>query len=253
MSEPANPAPTARPRPGTVTNASYLLYLAAALIAVSAAVSFATVGTVSTVYREAYAGSSLEGADGFVVGTTVVSAILQLLIAIALVALALLNNQGRNGARIATWVVAGLGVCCTGLGVGGTAFSGMGTGGGSAADVPDPAEVQRRLEAELPSWSAPLTLICSIVALLALVAAIILLALPASNEFFRKQPAGVDPALPGAAYPGQPGGGEPGYPQYPASGQQPGAGTDPGYPQYPPPGQQPPSNPPGNPPNPPSN
>ncbi|MDG4790776.1 hypothetical protein O7626_33540 [Micromonospora sp. WMMD1102] len=247
MSEPANPAPTARPRPGTVTNASYLLYLAAALIAVLAAVSFATVGTVSTVYREAYAGSDLEGADGFIVGTTVVSAVLQLLVAIALVVLALLNNQGRNGARIATWVVAGLGVCCTGLGAGGSAFSGMGAGGGSTGDVPDPAEVQRRLEAELPSWSGPLTLICSIVALLALIAAIILLALPASNEFFRKQPAGVDPALPGAAYPGQPTG-EPGYPQYPPAGQQPGAGTDPGYP----PSGQPPSNPPGNPPTPPN-
>ncbi|AVT40116.1 hypothetical protein [Plantactinospora sp. BB1] len=242
MSEPANSAPTARPRPSTVTNASYLLYLAAALIAVSTAVSLATLGTVSTIFREEYAGTSVEGAEGFAVGITVFSAVLQLLIAIGLVVLALLNNQGRNGARIATWVVAGIGVCCTGFGAAGQALSGVGTGGGSTADGPDNAEIQRRLEAELPSWSEPLTLICSIVALLALIAAIILLALPASNEFFRKQPAGWEPPVPGATYPGQP----------PYPGQASTTGTDPGYPQYPPAG--PPSDPPGNPPsNPPSN
>ncbi|MFY1674211.1 hypothetical protein ACN27G_30405 [Plantactinospora sp. WMMB334] len=249
MSEPANFAPTARPRPSTVTYASYLLYLAAALIVVTAAVSFATLGTISTIFEEEYAGTSLEGAEGFIVGATVFSAVLQLLIAIGLVVLGLLNAQGRNGARIATWVVAGLGVCCSGLGVGGSAFSGMGAGTGSAGDVPDAAEVQRRLEAELPSWSEPVSMICSVIALLALIAAIILLALPASNEFFRKQPAGAEPPLPGGAYPAA--GTDPGYPT---------AGTDPGYPSYPPtgtpPGTPPSTNPPpGTPPsdNPPTN
>ncbi|GAA3743280.1 hypothetical protein GCM10022225_28540 [Plantactinospora mayteni] len=241
MSEPVNPAPTARPRPGTVTIATYLLYLTAALFAVVAAIGFATLGTISTVFREEYAGTSAEGAEGFAVGASAFGSVVQLLIALGLVVLGLLTSQGRNGARIATWVVAGLGVCCAGLSVGGSAFSGMGAGG-TTGDVPDPAVVQRRLEAELPSWSGPVTLAFSIIALLALIAAIVLLALPASNEFFRKQPVGWEPPVPGAAYPGQP----------PYPGQGPTAGTDPGYPQYPPAG--PPSNPPGNPPtNPPPN
>ncbi|MEQ4300735.1 hypothetical protein ABNF97_04955 [Plantactinospora sp. B6F1] len=240
MSEPANPASTARPRPGTVTIATYLLYLTAAMLAVTAAVGFATLGAISTAFRDAYAGTAAEGAEGFAVAVTAFGAVLQLLIAIGLVVLGVLNNQGRNAARIATWVVGGIGVCCTGLGLAGTATSGMSTGG--AEDLPDTAEIQRRLEAEVPSWSEPVTTVLSIIALLALLGAIVLLALPASNEFFRKQPPGWEPPVPGAAYPEQPP-----YPGQPST-----PGADPGYPQYPPAG--PPSNPPGNPPsNPPGN
>jgi hypothetical protein len=245
----------ARPRPGSVTISSYLLYAAAVLLAVVAITGLATLGTVSDVFGDAYAGTSVEGAEGFIVGVTAFFAVVQLLFAIAFVVLALLNNQGRNAARITTWVVAGLGACCTGISLGGTAAGGMNTGTSSTGDMPDPQVIQERLDAALPSWSGPLTLVFSILVFVALLAAIVLLALPASNAFFRKQPAGFEPPVPGAAYPGQaPSAGvDPAYPSYP--GQAPSSGADPAYPAYP--GQTPPSgtdpnNPPGNPPNNPS-
>ncbi|MFC6018954.1 hypothetical protein ACFP2T_22440 [Plantactinospora solaniradicis] len=253
MSEPVNPAVAARPRPGSVTISSYLLYAAAVLLAVVAITGLATLGTVADVYGDAYAGSSVEGAEDFIVGFSAFVGVVQLLFAVAYVVLAMLNNQGRNAARITTWVVAGLGVCCTGIGLGGSAAGGMNTS--STGDMPDPKVVQEQLEAALPSWTGPLTLVCSILVFLLLLAVIVLLALPASNAFFRKQPAGSEPPVPGAAYPGQAGpGGDPSYPAYP--GQSPSPGADPAYPAYPgqtPPSGTDPSNPPSNPPGPPSN
>ncbi|MBF9130714.1 hypothetical protein I0C86_17360 [Plantactinospora sp. S1510] len=241
MSEPVNPTAAARPRPGSVTISSYLLYAAAVLLAVVAITGLSTIGTVSEVYGDAYAGSSVEGAEDFIVGVSAFVAVVQLLFAVGYVVLALLNNQGRNGARIATWVVAGLGVCCTGVGLGGTAAGGMNTS--STGDMPDPKVIQERLEDALPPWTGPLSLVCSILVFVLLLAVIVLLALPASNAFFRKQPAGFEPPVPGAAYPGQvaSSGGEPAYPAYPQQS----SGTDPAYPGQTPPSGTDPSNPPG--------
>lgn len=234
MSAPGSPAPTARVRPGSVTIASYLLYLTAVLFAASAIITFSTLGTLDKVFTDAYAGTAAEGTEGFVIVVSVVGAVVQLVIALALVVLALLNNQGRNAARITTWVVGGLGLCCAGLGLAGNAVNGMGAGStGTSGDLPDAQAIQDRLEAELPSWSGPLTLVFSIVMFLALLGAIILLALPASNSYFKRPAAGWEPPVPGAAYPGQ-------QPPYP--GQQPPSGADPGYPPQGPAG--PPNNPP---------
>jgi hypothetical protein len=102
-------------------------------------------------------------------------------------------------------------------------------GAGNNANGPDPAEVQRRLEAGLPGWYNPITTTLSVISLLALLGALILLALPASNPFFRKRTAAEEPPMPGGAY------GQPSYPSYPD------------YPTYPP-GEPPLPPPPGTPP-----
>lgn len=254
MSDPHNPAaPAAKSRPSSVTISSYLLFLVALLFAIGAIVGLSTLGTISDVYREAYAGTTVEGAESLITIFGAISAVIQLLFAAAFVVLAMLNNRGRNGSRITTWVLAGLGVCCTGLTLGGSAFSGMNTG--ASGDMPDPAEVQRSLDAALPGWVGPVSITTSVISLLALLAAAILLLLPASNEFFRKPQAGAwEPPVPGSAYPGQPGA-EPGYPPYPPTGgpagypppggaggyPPPTAPGDPGYPPVPPPGNQPPT------------
>jgi hypothetical protein len=146
----------------------------------------------------------------------------RLLLAIGLVVLALLNNQGKNGARITTWVVGGISLCCSGLGVAGTAVTGsmtFDTGNGPSA-----REVEQRLAEALPSWYTPTTVILSVISLLAILGAIILLTLPASNAFFRRPQPAWDPSMP---YPYQPQYPYPGQPQYPY----------PGQPQYPYPGQ----------------
>jgi hypothetical protein len=222
VSDPQQPgtAPT-RVRPSTVTVSSYLLFAAAALIAVGGIVSISTAGATARVYREVYAGTQAAGSEGFAVAATVVGAVLNLLVAAGLVVLALLNNRGKNPARIVTWVVGGLTVCCSGVGLIGTAaLSNLSLP--TQPGMPSQADVQRRLDDTLPGWVSPVTLVVGILALVALLGALILLALPASNAFFRKPAAQTwDPLAGGYPYPGQ---AYPGYP--PAPG--------PGYPGAPP-------------------
>jgi hypothetical protein len=177
--------PAVRPRPTTVTASTWLLLLVAVLYVVSAVVTISTSGTVSDVYREAYAGTELEGTEGVAAASTIGAGAFSLVFAVGFVVLALLNNRGKNPARIVTWVIGGIALCCGGIGLALSGVSGgfqMDTG-----DGPDPAEVQRMLEDALPEWYGPVTLTLAIVSIVALAVALLLLALPPSNEFFRKR------------------------------------------------------------------
>jgi hypothetical protein len=236
-----------RVRPSAVTISSYLLYLAALLQVIYAICQFAVLGTVQRVFEDAFAGTEAESVAGFsAIIAGVLPAVFFVLLAAALAILAVYNNRGRNGSRITTWVLGGLLLCCSGVSLAGSAIgSSFNFGSGSSdPDVPDQAEIQRRLNDELPGWFNPVSLTISVVTLLALLGALILLALPASNAFFRKRPAGWEPPVPGAAYPGYPSypqsGGEPGYPPTTGSPYQPGEPPLPPPPGATPPGQPPP-------------
>ncbi|MFC4016733.1 hypothetical protein ACFOW4_02075 [Micromonospora sp. GCM10011542] len=252
----------ARQRPSVVTISSYLLFLFLACQVISLILTLATIGKTRDALREAYAGSTAEGADqiaDFAFAVGIGSGILLLLLAVVLAVLALLNNRGRNGARIATWIVGGIMVCCTG----GTLLSGVAgnftTGGNTGGDMPSGEEVQRRLDEVLPSWLTPVSILLGVISLIALITALILLALPKANEFFRKPTAAWEPPTPGAAYPGYPqSSGQPGYPStgepgYPSTPGQPPQSGQPGYPPAGPstsagepgPGDTPPSDRPG--------
>ena len=66
--------------------------------------------------------------------------------------------------------------------------------------------MEAALSRVLPSWYEPLSTVLTVISLLAILGAVILLALPASNAYFRKAQPAWDPnqslAVPG--YPGQP-------------------------------------------------
>ncbi|MEW2543001.1 hypothetical protein O7542_25235 [Micromonospora sp. WMMC264] len=234
------PGTAPRARPSVVTLSSWLLILVAAIQVVNLIVALTVAGTVRDVLTDAYAGSSAEGAADIAYVFSIVTAIVSLLIAAGLVVLALLNNRGKNASRITTWVLGGILLCCTGGGLL-TGLTGGMTGGTATGDMPSPDEIQRRLDDALPSWYTPVNLLLGLVALLALLAALILLALPKANEFFRKPKAGWEPPVPGGAYPAAPGhAGDPSYPSYP------GPTGDPAYP--PAPGTPPPPSTPGGPP-----
>lgn len=224
----------ARQRPSIVSISSYLLFLFLALQVISLIITLSTFGKTRDALRDAYAGSATDGdqvADVFAV-IGIGGAIVLLLLAVVLGVLALFNNQGRNGARITTWIVGGIMVCCVGGGLLSNAAGGFNTGGGTTGDGPSPEEIQRRLEEALPSWVTPVSLLLGVLSLIALIAALVLLALPKANPFFRKQTAAWEPPTPGASYPGNPPApGQPGYPQ--ASGE-PGYPSS-GEPSYPPP------------------
>ncbi len=219
-------------RPTTVTVSSYLLMLVAALSAIGAVISLTSIGTVSQAWRDVYRGDQqLAQASSFAVGAVGGGAAVLLLWAAVLVILAILNNRGRNASRIVTWVLGGISLCCSGFSLLGNAISGaanlQGTGGAESE------QFQRRLDELTPAWQEPVGLITNILTLLAMLAALILLALPASNAFFRKPAAaGWMPPGPGSPYPSAP----PPYPSYPGQQPYPGQQQAPAQPPFP--GQQ---------------
>ncbi|MEJ3743399.1 hypothetical protein WEI85_08940 [Actinomycetes bacterium KLBMP 9797] len=249
MTDPTTPG--ARTRPATVTVSSYLLYLYAALGLIGVVVGLSVVGTMTEVYRDAYEGTDAEGMESFVTISTVGAAVLSLIFAAAFVVLALFNNRGKNASRIVTWVLGGISLCCTGIGLAFTAAgNSMGMGSSSNGNMPDPADVQRQLDDALPGWYTPISTIVSVLALLVMLVALILLALPPSNEFFRKPAPAWEPPVPGSAYPA--------YPQVPpASPSAPSAPPAPSGESAPPPAAPPsqpgPSSNPPDQPNPPAN
>lgn len=174
------PSQPPRSRPGTVTAATWLLLLVAALFIVEFIATVAVSGTISDVYREAYQGyEELEGTEGVQTASVVGAAALRLLLAIVLVVTAIFNHRGSNPSRIVTWVVGGIALCCAGLGLAlGALLSGVQM---DETQGPDPAEVQRMLEAALPDWYNPLTVTTMLISLPALIVALILLALPPSK------------------------------------------------------------------------
>ncbi|WFE37741.1 hypothetical protein [Micromonospora sp. WMMD998] len=214
------PGTPPRARPGVVTLSSWLLILVAVIQVLNLIVTLAVIGKIRDVMTDAYAGTSAESAGDIAYAFTIGSSVLTLLLAIGLVVLAMLNNRGKNASRITTWVVGGILLCCTGGGLlSGVSGGMMGSGGNTSGDLPSTQEVQRRVEDALPSWHTPVSTLLGLIALLALLGALILLALPKANEFFRKPKAGWEPPVPGGAYPAYP----------PAPGQS----VDPGYPPVP--------------------
>ncbi|MEU5939113.1 hypothetical protein ABZ807_07960 [Micromonospora sp. NPDC047548] len=231
----------ARVRPAVVTISSYLLILFALIQVINLIIALSTIGTIRRVLDDAYRGTAANGTQGvadFAVAFSLGGAIVGLLLAIVIAVLGLFNNRGVNGTRITTWVLGGLMFCCCGFGTVSNAAGGFtaGSGGTTSGGMPSGEEVQRRLEEALPSWYGPVTTLLSVVALLALLVALILLALPKANEFFRKPQPAWEPPVPGAVYPGQPGYPQTGYPPapgYPSAPGQPGYPSTPGQPGYP--------------------
>lgn len=180
----------ARSRPGVVTAASYLLYLVAASQVVGGVIVIGGLDAMQRAYEHAYADfpELRDAAGGIALVTVGISVVFALIFAAGFITLGILDGKGKNAARIVTWVMAGLGVCCFGAGSAGQALNGMlsGMGGTGGTNQPDPAEIQRTLTEALPSWYYPATTAINVINLLAVIAVIILLALPASNEFFRR-------------------------------------------------------------------
>jgi len=184
----ANAAPQATVRPSTVTTAVYLLYVYVVLQVIGAIVALASYASFRDAYTEAFRGTSVENSAGVLATVTAVGAVGGAVIfGGGFLVLAILDGKGKNVARIITWVVAGLAVCDAGYGLISTATGGMSIGR-TSAQGPSPEEMQRILKAHLPSWYLPTTLTLGVIEALILILVIVLLALPASNAFFRKQP-----------------------------------------------------------------
>jgi hypothetical protein len=189
--------PGAKPRPGTVTLASALLYLCGAIQLISIIPAFMAIAPVRSVIEEEFAGDP--NADTALTATTiaiVIGVIFAVVIGVGAIVLGALIRRGKNPARIVTWVVAGIGVLCMGCGLAGSALQDSLTSVGAANA--ESAEIQQRILDATPGWTTVWENVTNVIVLVALVAVIILLAVPASNEFFRKeQEVWVPPTDPG--------------------------------------------------------
>ncbi|HEY1489255.1 MAG TPA: hypothetical protein VGF84_24330 [Micromonosporaceae bacterium] len=206
-----------RQRPSAVTAAGYLLYLVAGLLVVNIIVSLTTISNALDFIRRTYAAdpnqhtilTAAKIGIGFGIAVDII------LVALVVV-LAVFDLRGRNGMRITTWVIAGLGVLCLGCG----AFGNV-TGSALKQNTGTGQTVTVDVKNVIPSWAKDASMAIDIISTLALIAVIILLALPASNAFFKKPPQMV-------AYQG--GWAQPGYPPVPGY---PPTQQDPAYPPIP--------------------
>ncbi|MGC4865877.1 hypothetical protein ACLQ3B_10650 [Micromonospora sp. DT53] len=183
------PQPVRPPRPRTVALASLLLALAAVAQLAALPLGYWHQDFFHTAAR------SFEATDGVAfaaLGSTadLAADLLTAVLAIGLLTLAAANVVGVNAARIASWASAPLLACCATVG---------------AVRSPRPlysiysAENMDRITAmardDMPNWLEPLLLTLGLGAPVAIVVALVLLALPPADAFFRpKTP--VDPPWP---------------------------------------------------------
>jgi len=229
-------------KPGSVTAVVWTQFITAALLVVTGIAMFAVQSAVKDVVLDkvtsdpSFEGSGVTSDD---VGTliTITFALVAgvyMVFAIFYVILGIFNNKGARPARILSWILSGIALACCGIGgligqIGQTAYTVNGT------EYQD--EMTKAVEDATPGWVNALDWITLLAFIVGSLIIIILLAVPASNAYFRKE----EP--PAGPYPGQPpygpGYGQPPQPGQPGYGQQPPPPGQPPYGQQPPPGQPP--------------
>jgi len=178
--------PPPKTRPSAVDTASTLLWVVVATQVISLIVLLLPNDELSAALDQFERDHpDFEGAGGTI---TLIAGLvgvgLTTLIAVGLGVLAVFLRRGSQGARITTWVLGGLLALCSVCGLAGTALSSSMTG---TSDNADANELSRIIEENTPAWQATVSLIVNLVTLGALIAAIVLLALPVSNDYFRKE------------------------------------------------------------------
>jgi hypothetical protein len=229
--QPAVPTGARPTRPGVVTAAGYLLYVVAVLYAATAIISLATIGKVMNAVEADSVSDDGPDLKTVVQVTVVIEAIFYLLIVALFVVLGAFVLRGRNGMRITTWVIAGLGVLCTFCGAVGGGLSSTLASQENSLDSTQSEQIQNAL----PDWARYSTIALDVIILILLGVVIVFLALRPANAFFRRPEPIMIVGYPGyggyptAGYPGSP------YPAYPQPGEP--AYPEPGQPVYPQPSQ----------------
>lgn len=183
------------------------MYVLAALQVIGLAVQLGQARTIANATEAAYLGTHDEESVS-IIFTTTAGAILAGLFTIAYIVLAIFNGRGNNPARVTTWAIGGIGVFCGAFSVIDSAFRRSLIYLGETPGGTDAVTVQRQVNDALPSWYNPTVITLGVIGLLTVLAVSILLALPPSNEFFRKPQQVWQPPedASGAGHP-QPGGG----------------------------------------------
>ena len=192
-------------RPGTVSTATFLLYLMGLIGLVSAGLAiyqatFMTKEKLLTILKDGgYPADQAEAAASVTPVVIYITAGVTLLVAIAYLILGAFVGKGKQWARITSWVVVGLfGICCGLAGVAGAAGGSSLGNMGAPTDI-DQEKITNDTAALVPEWLASVTTVLGIISLVAAIAVVVLLLLPPSNPYFRKQePVWTPPAYPPA-------------------------------------------------------
>ncbi|MCZ7440493.1 hypothetical protein O7598_29160 [Micromonospora sp. WMMC241] len=190
MSYPDRAAPR---RPATVVAAVAVLLLMAVGAVAYAATNLAVAGGTVERFRAAAAETDAGGGDvdrvaGLLRGSTVLAAVLGVLAAALLVGLALGLFAGRPGARVATWVVAGLGLLCGCCGLAvlvGQRAAPLRLG----ADDRVTADLLGLVGDAYPAWWIPVNAALSVAQILGYLVVAALLTLPSANAFLHRHTA----------------------------------------------------------------
>jgi MFS family permease len=238
----APPPPPSGPKtkPGSVTAVVWTQFLTAALLLVTAIAMFAVQSSVKDIVSDellndpAMSDAGLTADDIGTLMTVTFAAVagIYILFAIFYLILGLLVNKGNRAGRIMSWILSGIGLACCGIG-GLIGQVGSMTTTVNGQEYED--EMTQAIEDATPGWVAALDWITLIMFIVGSLVIIILLAVPASNAFFRKEDAPMGPyqGQPPYGQPPQPGPGQPPYGQQPPQPPQPGPGQPP-YGQGPP-------------------
>ena len=184
------------PRPATVTIAAYLQFALLALSLISMVIILVTAPAMIDAV-EAAASENLSQNEASTISTAMSvgvygGAAIGVVPALLLAIFGAIHMRGKNWARIVTWVLAGLGVCC---GVIAIPFSGASTSVEGMNSAANKAIEDAVLESQ-PAWTTPVNMILMVLSLVLYIAVIVLLAMPASNQFFRKPTADPMQGLP---------------------------------------------------------
>ncbi|MQA27154.1 MAG: hypothetical protein GEU94_17200 [Micromonosporaceae bacterium] len=230
---PAPPAPSGafagapKERPGVVTAACALMFVVAGISLIAAILGLMVLGPVRDAVENVRFDDPQVGAVApqVVVWGLGVGIGFNLVVAVGLALLGLFNLRGSNGARVTTWVVVGLFLLCGVCGLLLQGVSGVTPIGGGGD--PDSERLARAMEAATPSWYNSVSVGVALVDVLAYVAIVVLLALPAANEFFRKPAPQWEPPADYLTPPAGPAPGAPGAPTTPGTSGAPPASSDP--------------------------
>lgn len=186
----------ARPRPATVTAAAAIMIIMGVAGLVNAVVGLAAIGGVVDRFRDAAQAtgasqSDVDGLAGVAWGTVITSAVLSVLFAVLLIVLGVGNLRGRNGARIATWIVSGLGLFCGCCGL--FAVISQSALSWNISTDDQTQDLTQALTDSYPGWWIGLNGVVSAGQALGYLVVAVLLALPPSHRYFRGT---ADPATP---------------------------------------------------------
>lgn len=187
-------------RPAAVVSAAAVLVLMAVGAGAYAVAALLTLGGTVDRFRSAARTSGAGGGEidrvvSLLRFSTVLSAVVTLLVGLVLIGLALGLLAARPGARVTTWVVCGLGLlcgCCALAVLVGQRAAPLRLGPDEAVT----ADLLARLGDAYPGWWIPLNAALSVAQILGYLVVAVLLTLPGANAFFHRRPVPAGPMPP---------------------------------------------------------